>query len=282
MLNVRSIEPVDYLVIGHLTNDITPQGPVLGGTAAYASLTAQALGLRVGVVTAWGNEFPLTQLQGVQVAALPVEHSTTFENVYTPAGRVQTIYHHAAELSPGLVPDTWLSAPIVHLGPVDQEIDPLLIRAFPSALLGMTPQGWLRDWDNQGHVHACEWPEARFVLEKASAAVISIEDVVGDESRIEEIASAVRILVVTEGAAGCRLYWNGDLRHFRAPEVKEIDPIGAGDIFAACFFSRLYTTRDPWEAARFATHLASMSVTRPYLQGIPTPEEVQASLIQVL
>ena len=39
--------------------------------------------------------------------------------------------------------------------------------------------------------------------------------------------------------------------------LEEVDATGAGDIFAAAFFWRLYVTRDPWEAARFATHLAS-------------------------
>ena len=56
MLTVPGLEPIDYLVIGHLTKDITPQGPQLGGTAAYAARTAQAMGLRVGMVTAWNQD----------------------------------------------------------------------------------------------------------------------------------------------------------------------------------------------------------------------------------
>ena len=72
------------------------------------------------------------------------------------------------------------------------------------------------------------------------------------------------------------------MRKFRAPTVKEVDPTGAGDVFAAAFFIRLYQTRDPWEAARFATQLASISVTRPGISGIPTPSEVKANLIEVL
>ena len=52
MLNLVLLEPVDYLVIGHVAHDLTPQGPRLGGTVAYSALTAQALGLRVGIVTA--------------------------------------------------------------------------------------------------------------------------------------------------------------------------------------------------------------------------------------
>jgi sugar/nucleoside kinase (ribokinase family) len=63
--------------------------------------------------------------------------------------------------------------------------------------------------------------------------------------------------------------------------VDEVDPTGAGDVFAAAFFSRLFTTRDPWESARFATLLSAHSVTRPGLDGIPTPEEINACLVEV-
>jgi sugar/nucleoside kinase (ribokinase family) len=90
------------------------------------------------------------------------------------------------------------------------------------------------------------------------------------------------VLAVTEGANGARLYWNGDLRRFRPPHMEEVDPTGAGDIFAAAFFYRLSTTRDPWEAARFATNLAAYSVMRIALDGVPTVEEVQACLTEII
>ncbi len=282
MLNMPFFEPIDYLVIGHITQDITPNGPTLGGTASYAALTARALGLRVGIVTAWGNEIPLDIYDGIQISAIPAEHSTTFENVMTPEGRIQYLYHVAPSLGAHFVPEVWRETPIVHLGPIAQEIDPNTVRAFPNALIGLTPQGWLREWDGAGRVRLGEWPEARYVLEHANAAVISIEDVQGDETRIEEMVSSIRILVVTEGANGCRVYWNGDVRNFKAPKVIEVDPTGAGDIFATAFFYRMVNTRDPWEAARFANQLASISVTRPGLQGVPTPEEVQASQIEII
>jgi hypothetical protein len=284
MFNLVPIEPIDYLVIGHITQDVTSNGLVLGGTASYAALTARALGLRVGVVTAYNVEklgIP-PELQGIALSVVPSEETTTFENIPTPQGRVQILHHRASELSSIHIPETWRNTPIVHMGPLDNEIDPGLVRSFPNSFVGLTPQGWLREWDDKGHVRLGEWPEARYVLEKATAAVLSIEDVQGDESRIEEMASSIRILTVTEGAAGCRVYWNGDLRRFRAPATQEIDPLGAGDIFAAAFFYRLANTRDPWEAARFANQIASKSVTRPGLQGVPTPEEVEASQIEVI
>ena len=77
-------------------------------------------------------------------------------------------------------------------------------------------------------------------------------------------------------------YWNGDRRRFRAPTVQEVDDVGAGDVFAAAFFVRLHATRDPWEAARYATLLAARSVTRPGLRGVPTPEEIEASAVEVV
>ena len=62
-----SIEPVDYLMIGHITRDITPDGPRLGGTATYSSLMARALGLRVGIVTSWGNELPTDPFANIPI-----------------------------------------------------------------------------------------------------------------------------------------------------------------------------------------------------------------------
>jgi sugar/nucleoside kinase (ribokinase family) len=45
---------------------------------------------------------------------------------------------------------------------------------------------------------------------------------------------------------------------------------------------RMSATRDPWEAARFANQIAANSVTRSGLESIPTPTEVQESLLEVL
>ena len=283
MLNLVPLTPVDYLVIGHLACDLTPGGPRLGGTASYAALTARALGLRVGIVTAWAGEVPLDGvLDGIQVLNVEVEHSTTFENIYTLEGRIQILHHAAPDLKFEDIPAAWRQAPVVHIGPIAGEARLVAYGKFPASMLGLTPQGWLRFWEADGHVRAGPWPEALQTLSRANAAVLSLEDVGGDEELIEAMAGACRVLAVTEGAAGSRLYWNGDLRRFPAMQVQQVDPTGAGDIFAAAFFWRYSTTRDPWAAARFATHLASFSVTRVGLAGIPTREEIQTCLVEVM
>ena len=86
------------------------------------------------------------------------------------------------------------------------------------------------------------------MLARADAVVLSQEDVVGDESLIAQYAAQTRVLVVTEGAAGCTVYVEGRSRHFSAPGVDEVDPTGAGDVFAAVFFVHLQRNGDPWQA----------------------------------
>jgi len=279
---ILPIEPVDYLVIGHLACDLTPDGMQLGGTAAYSALTARALGMRVGLVTAWGGEIPLDALEGIRLKTIAAEHSTTFENIYTSHGRVQRIHYVAPDLLFEHIPEVWQRTPIVHIGPIVGEARALVGRGLSSSILGLTPQGWLRTWDDAGLVRPGDLPEAHDLLSKVGAAVLSIDDVGGEEERIEAMSTACHVLAVTEGPAGSRLYWNGDLRRFCAPAVGEVDATGAGDIFAAAFFWRLYTTRDPWAAARFATNLASFSVSRRGLQGVPTQKEIKTCLVEVL
>ncbi len=282
MVALVPLEPVDYLVIGHVSEDITPEGNVLGGTVTYSALTAKAFGLRVGIITSVSEKTLLARLEGIPLFRVPSQVTTTFENIHTDKGRVQFLHARAAPVSLESMPEVWRRTSIVHLGPIAQEIDASAAEHFTTALLGLTPQGWMRAWDKDGRVHPCTWAAADELLPKAGAVVLSDEDVGFDEELIERMAHQTRILVVTEGVDGCVLYWNGDRRRFRAPQVEEVDAVGSGDIFATAFFIRLFTTRDPWEAARLATLVASRSVTRKGLAGIPTPKEIEECTVEVL
>jgi sugar/nucleoside kinase (ribokinase family) len=282
MYDVVPLQAVDYLVIGHITQDLTLDGSHTGGTAAFSALTARALGLRVGVITSSSPGASMQVLAGIQVIFIPSEHPTTFENIYAgDGGRRQILHHQAAHIPFDLVPEAWRSTAIIHLGPVAQELDPELPANLSPALLGVTPQGWMRTWEQDGRILPCKWQNADRILPLAEAVVISREDVGGDEEWIEAMAHQTQVLAVTEAAAGAVLYWNGDRRRFHAPKVEEVDATGAGDIFATAFFIRLQETRDPWEAARFATQLSARSVTRAGLDGIPTRLEIEECLMEV-
>ena len=282
MLELPSHQPVDYLIVGHVAVDITPTGVQLGGTVSYSALTARALGLRVGIVTSSAADAPLQALDGIQIVNIPAEQSTTFENIKTESGRRQILHHQAAPILLDHIPQVWRTASIIHLAPIAGELDPSLAEQLSGKFYGITPQGWMRTWDENGQVAACVWENSEQALGQAGAVVMSVEDVNRDLEQVEAMAHQTRILCLTEGEAGAVLYWNGDRRRFRPTKVQEVDATGAGDIFAAAFFMRYYNTRDPWEATRFATNLAARSVTRVGLNGIPTAQEIEECLMEVL
>lgn len=274
MLFSQRMQPVEYLAIGHITLDETPQGPRLGGSAAYAARTAQAFGLRAGILTAWGEELPATALDGIQILNIGAEHSTRFENRYVDGARTQYIRHQAPALAFHHVPEAWRQTPLLHLAPVAQEVSPALLRYFPEASIGATPQGWLRDWDASGRVHPSAWPEGESLLNRLDACVIGLEDVGGDQRRVEAMAAQCPILIVTDGKHGATLYTQGEVLPIATPQVDEVDPTGAGDVFAATFFLQWQLSGDAAAAAHLAAQVAAHSVTRAGLAGIPTQAEL--------
>ncbi|GAB4499887.1 MAG: hypothetical protein OHK003_17670 [Anaerolineales bacterium] len=279
---MSELRPVDYLLIGHVAADLTPTGKQLGGTVSYAALTARAMGLRVGIVTSAGEDAPLHLLDGIQIFNIPTERSTIFENIKTEHGRKQTLHHQATPITFEHVPHIWRDVPIVHLAPIAQEVDAAMAGQFSSSWVGVTPQGWMRGWDEQGSVVATAWENSEQVLGQVGGVVMSLEDINRDLELVEWMAHHTRLLCLTEGADGAVLHWHGDRRRYRPVKVEEVDATGAGDIFAAAFFARLRDTKDPWEAARFATNLAAYSVTRVGLLGIPTHEEIEHCKMEVL
>lgn len=275
---MKSLPAVEYLIIGHASKDLTPQGSTLGGTVAYAGLTAHALGQRVGVVTSTADDLDFSPLRELQLHRIPSAASTSFENRYTPEGRVQTIGGQASMLGIDAVPPAWRPAPVVHLAPIAAELEPGLARAFPDSLLGLTPQGWMRRWDHTGRVRLTSWEVTRELLPAADAVVLSIEDLQGDLQAAQAMAAHCRVLVVTEGPRGARVHAQGEWRSVPAPPAKEIDPTGAGDVFAAVFFVHLRQGGDPWLAAAAANQVAAGSVTRRGLDSAPSPEQARAAL----
>ncbi len=278
----NTVGHLNYLSIGHVTRDIHEGRSSLGGTAAYSAVCARALGRTPAILTAGKKDHQIRELDGFLIKWKTSAHSTTFENKETDHGRKQILHAIADPLLPEDVPLDWRSSPIVHLGPVAGEVDPGIIDIFPDSFIGLTPQGWMRARDESDVVHYHPWDHSDELLQRADAVVLSIEDVMGDEDLIQSYVSRTNILVVTEGYHGARIYWKGDVRYLSAPKVLVVDQTGAGDIFAAAFFDRLETTHDPWESARRAIQIASRSVTRVGLAGVPTTQEIRSFQIEVI
>lgn len=270
--------PIDYLLLGHVSADLTDDGGrVLGGTVSYAARVAQLFGLRVGVVTSARGDEPLLAelLTYAQVCSHVAEQTTTFENRYIGQDRQQTLFGHAQVLTAAHVPYGWLSAPLVHFAPVADELAPDVFALFPQARTLLTPQGLLRQWGADGRVRFKRWLDET-VLERVDMLVLSRQDIAEMPELAEAYAAHARTCIVTDSARGGIVYHAGVPQPYAAFPVEEVDPTGAGDVFATSLLASLphYGGRMA-DAVRFAARLAAISVTRRGTHAL-TSDDVRA------
>ncbi len=276
--------PPDFVVIGHLTRDEHPAGYDLGGTATYAAITARNLGYRAGILTRAAEDFPQRELlRDIQIERLGSDRTTTFRNIYDEHGRRHQFVRDVADpVDAGCLPVSWRGTKIALLGPIAREVETATARQFDArTLIGVVPQGWLRQWDETGRVTVRTWAEAPDILPHARVLVLSEEDLGEFAERLQDYIALTEIVVLTRGARGCTVFRRGrapfDSPAFRA---NEFDPTGAGDVFTAAFLIRLHETGDLTEAARFANCTASFAVEAEGITGIPTRAMVERRLLE--
>lgn len=261
-----------------MTHDVFEDGSVvIGGTAAYAALTAVALDYSVGILTSASSDFDFSKLASVaDIVVKPAPVTTTFQNVYIEGGRHQMIYELANTLTPFDLPETWKAPIIAHIGPVFGECDLDFFEKFrPETYIGVTLQGWLRQNLSDGRVEPKLRVDDMDFLHKVSAVIISEDDIQGDWQYAQWLANSTPLLVVTRGFRGGYIYENNQRTAFAAPQVSEYNPTGAGDIFAAAFFSAAVKGSNAHAASLYASCIAAQSVTRMGLASIPTAAEVR-------
>lgn len=274
----------DYLLIGHMTADLTPNGRIPGGTVSYAVQTAAAFGLRVGLLTsaATGDELLDSLKSYAEIESIPAQETTTFENIYSSAGRVQYVRGVAAPISAAELPVRFAAAPLVHLAPIAGEIDPQIAHSFKDATVLLTLQGWLRRWDGDGRVHFKRWYDPD-VLKSINIVVFSEEDIVESPQLEQEFAGSVEHLFVTRAEKGGTYYHNGVPTDYTTPQVELVNPTGAGDVFAAALLASLPALDHDLNAAiRVAARLGATAVTRFALEGSPTRYEVEAAVAEAV
>lgn len=274
----------DYLVLGHVAKDLLPDGGSMpGGTVTYAAITAQRLGLQAAILTSMSPDdaalLDAARSEGVWIRCVPSPQTTTFSNVYDAQGnRSQMLSAWAERLRYEDVPSQWLKAPIVHLGPVAQELPARLPATFSPPLLGVTPQGWMRRWDSDGRVtqSASPVPEPLTHLHDNALLVLSIEDLGYKEELAHHYARLAPTVVITGGAGDARVHSNGDLTLVSAYPTESIDPTGAGDVFAAALFTQYSKTGNLLHATRFAHATAACAIEGPGITTIPCKERVES------
>ncbi len=267
-----------YLLLGHLTRDLIPEeGFRFGGAVLYAGLTVRRLGFETHIVTSCAErEEELEALFPelfIHVQSSP--ETTTFENRETPLGRKQWVHARACSLDLTILSPDLYQTDILHLAPVLDEVPPeeSLLRNFRFRWLVANPQGWFRGVRIDGTVHPIRPDLSR--APRFHALVVSVEDLAADPSGLlAELKEKSRYLVLTRGAEGAELFFEGRSFFLSARKVAAKDTTGAGDILAGVFFGLLSFGEQPLEALRIAMDVAARSVTRTGLSGVPRREEL--------
>lgn len=269
----------DFVAIGHATFDRFGGVVRPGGAALYAAVTAHRLGLSAGVLTSHGPDYPLEALPPqIEVVTVEASATTTFEHRWDDQGRRLRAVPGGRPLGPADVPEDWRDAGLVLLAPVLQEVDPGLADFFGDSTVAAAAQGWLRDLQGDGEVVARGWVPPPTLLGRLQALFLSAEDVRGQEAEMLEWLQRLPLAAVTAGASGALLYVNSERYEIRPRPTREVDPTGAGDVFAAAFLIHYHREGDPWAAAALAACAASLSVEGEGWSAVPDAARLNAEL----
>ncbi|MCM2254433.1 MAG: PfkB family carbohydrate kinase [Vicinamibacteria bacterium] len=234
---------------------------VLGGAVSYAALAARKLGWEVAVLTSAGPDFdPARELPGVDVRLQPAPRTTRFVNTYPGGERHQRMPARAADLDPGRVPDAWRRPDALLLAPVAGELGPGFAHAFEAAAVGAIAQGYLRATDDDGQVHPVRWRDPAADLAGVHLLSLSEQDLGAGGGAPSDLLRYVPLVALTRGWQGAVLLSRGGEQPVASLPRPEVDPTGAGDVFAATLLLRYHETGDPLAAVAFACCAASCAV----------------------
>ena len=254
--------PPRVLVCGHVTLDRYDDALLPGGSAYYAGHAYRALGAHVWVATTAGPDFPREALAGLEADVAPAPRTTSFENRYTANGRRS---HSVSAIAPRLEAShlvaRWRTPDLLHLAPVVGEVDlRSWLGAVSARLVGLGVQGCVRAVLPDGQVAQPRWDLDRADLAGVSAACLGEDDLDGQGDLLDRLAAVVPIVAFTHSGRGCDVIVRGRTRRLGVYRTCEVEPTGAGDVFAAGFLLGLARGDDPVDAARLGTAAASVVV----------------------
>jgi len=270
------------LAVGHVTWDRREGGDVLGGSVTYGTLTARKLGWETAILTSAGPDFaPERDLPGVRVFCHPASATTRFTNLYDADGtRRQVVTARAEDVEMLDLPDEWRRPDALLLGPVAGELSGFPVSAFEAGCVGAIAQGWLRDIAPDGRVSAREWPSPSRDLPGVHVLFLSEHDLAGGAARAPDFLAQVPMVALTRGWRGLVLHTRSGAQDVPALPRPEVDPTGAGDVFAAAYLVAYHELADPLAAAAFAACAASCAVEGIGTSTLGDRAEIERRLVQ--
>jgi sugar/nucleoside kinase (ribokinase family) len=255
------------LSVGHVTEDLYPEGLRPGGSAYYGTLVYAALGADARILTRVGRAFAEeSALAALSGTVLRGSESTRFRNRHDDEGRrTQWLFGRAGSLEPA----SFTPGPVdvLHLAPVLGELDPeAWVRAVPARVVALGVQGLIKGpgltrADGRRSVLPVRWWPDGALLDELDVVCLSRQDLLAQDSGLlPHLVRHVPVVACTEGARGSTLFVNGTAHGIGVHPAREHDPTGAGDAFAAGLTWGVARGMPAVDAARLAAGVASIVV----------------------
>lgn len=249
-------------------DDDTPASITLGGGGQAANFCAwtAALAEPVRLVTRVGDDATGRRLvadleaKGVEVRAVwAAEPTGAIAVLIETDGRRTMATQRGASVGLGVddLEGAWFSdARLLHLPAYSLFVEPLASAARAAIRAVREVKGMLAiDLSSAAGLRAYGPAKMAYMLARLTPEVLFATEAEADTLAVP-LESLAQVPVLKRGALGCRVYG----RDIPAPEVRPVDPTGAGDALAAAFCVAWLHGATPVESAEQAVAVASRSV----------------------
>src|SRR5258707_147550 len=118
------------------------------------------------------------------------------------------------------------------------------------------------------------------ILTSAGPDFVPDRDLAGAAAGAPDFLSLVPLVALTRGWRGLTLHTRSGAQDVPALPRPEVDPTGAGDVFAAAYLVRYHEVGDPLAAAAFAACAASCAVEGVGTSTLGDRAEIERRLVQ--
>jgi sugar/nucleoside kinase (ribokinase family) len=146
-------------------------------------------------------------------------------------------------------------------------------------VVGAVAQGWVRQFDPAGNVSSAPWADPGRDLAGVHVLFLSEHDVPEAGRQARELLSAVPVVVLTRGWEGATVFTRESVQDVPTLPRAEVDPTGAGDVYAAAFLLRYHEAADLGVAAAFGACAASCAVEGLGTSALGDRTEVERRLV---
>ena len=294
---------IEIAVLGHILNEkiIFPDKeiyPVLGSPVAYSSACMASLGIKIGIVTKIGEDFPKDLLEvfnqfGIDQRGIAiVKNSTNNELIYDKQGnKTVNFITKAEDVLFEDIPSAYLDAKIFYICPMDYEINMKTIKRISNLGKIMAVDiGGYGGGTSDTHPKEKNGYEIKELCPFFDIVKGSVEDYyhifgagIGDEQEVSRkiVQGGAQISVITLGEKGSFIKTKDKeyyIPAFPTPLDEIVDRTGAGDCYSAGFLTHFLHNRDPYTSAVYASATTSYVIERSggvVVERMPKKKEIE-------